>query len=293
VVQQGETEWRSSRTLWASCVQGGIAGHHGVDEHVSAGVPVFIDVIVLSFAATAELRAMTERTLESLHNSEDSSKIQFNVLVIESNRSSQSYQYPGSRTIYPGVPFGYNRYLNIGLRETSAEFVCLANNDLTFHAGWATAILEVSESNPDILSFSPVDPWLHEKLGFSEMPPVVFGYEKMKHVTGWCFVIRRQLMEIIGEFDERLEFWYVDDDYSRTLESHRLRHALVRDSKVDHLSGETISELESKERARLTSAQWLYFDYKWNHRSRVLYALKRLVFAVRKSLIRSGIEPQS
>jgi GT2 family glycosyltransferase len=260
---------------------------------VTTNLPVSIDVIVLSFAGTPELRAMTERTLESLYRSEEKSKVQFNALVIESNRALSPYQYPGSRTLYPATPFGYNRYLNIGVRQTKAAFVCLANNDLAFHPGWATAILEAANSHPDVLSFSPVDPWLHEQLGFSEMPAVVFGYEKMKHVTGWCFVIRRKLMDIIGEFDERLEFWYVDDDYSRTLESHGIRHALVRDAKVDHLSGETISAIELKARTRLTNAQWLYYDYKWNHRSRALYTVKRVVFALRKSLFRSGIQPQA
>jgi GT2 family glycosyltransferase len=165
--------------------------------------------------------------------------------------------------------------------------VCLANNDLRFHSGWASAIFAAAETHPDLLSFSPVDPWLHERLGLSDLSDVVFGYEKMKHVTGWCLVIRRHLVQIVGPFDEKLEFWYVDDDYINTLKKHTIGHALVRDAKVDHLSGETIGEIESGERSRLTRAQWLYFDYKWNHHSRLLYAVKQLAYKLRMTIGRS------
>ena len=203
--------------------------------------------------------------------------------MVESNRKLAPYQYPGTVTIYPAEQFGYNRFLNVGLEHTSSEFICLANNDLKFLSGWATAILDASSAHPDVLSFSPVDPWLHKKFGLSEMPDVVFGYEKMKHVTGWCFVVRRGIFKRIGRFDENLSFWYVDDDYIETLLEHGVRHALVKRSQVFHLSGETISsrEVSTPERTRLTREQWLYFDYKWNHRSRALYALKRLIFRLR------------
>jgi hypothetical protein len=53
------------------------------------------------------------------------------------------------------------------------------------------------------------------------------------------------------------------------------------------VSGRTLAEVEQKERRRLTSAQWLYFDYKWNHHSRSLYTLKRILYLAR-NILRSG-----
>lgn len=238
--------------------------------------PVDFDVIILSYAANDDLRQITERAISSLTASEDPRHIRFNVVVVESNASLSPFQYPGTTTLYPGGRFGYNRYLNLGIRATSGEFVCLANNDLVFHEKWASAILSAAEIHPEISSFSPVDPWLHERYGLGDIPEVVPGYEKMVHVTGWCLVVRREIFRIIGELDENLEFWYVDDDYIRTLIKHRIPHALVRDSLVDHKSGETIrsDEVGDRQRRRLTRRQWLYFDYKWNHGSRLLYVAK-------------------
>ncbi len=252
-----------------------------------------VDVIILSYAANDALRIMTETAVTSLMSSEDPARVKFNVVIIESNASLEPFQYPHSRTLYPQASFGYNRFLNIGVRETQSDFVCLANNDLQFHRGWASAILAAADARRDVMSFSPMDPWLHEKLGFTELPEMILGYEKMKHFTGWCFVVRREIFEVISEFDERLEFWYVDDDYIETLRKHGLLHALVRDSKVDHLSGHTVSELSEEKKAALTSAQWLYYDYKWNHRSPILYALKKIRFRLGRALNRTRLQARS
>jgi GT2 family glycosyltransferase len=244
--------------------------------------PARIDIIMLSYAATDALRQMTHNSLESLAQSENPERIQFNTLVLESNKALKPYQYPGTTTMYPDVKFGYNRYLNIGVRSTTNPFVCLCNNDLIFHADWATEILKAAAQHSYIQSFSPIDPWLHKQYGLSGETRTVCGYEKMKHVTGWCFVVRREIFNIIGPFDERLEFWYVDDDYIQTLIQHKIPHGLVTSSKVDHLSGKTIgSEPLEADRSRLTSEQWLYYDYKWNHRSALLYCAKRLRLALR------------
>jgi GT2 family glycosyltransferase len=241
-----------------------------------------MDVIVLSYGRDSSLQELTAQTLRTLHESEDRSSIRFNAIVIESNNKLKPFQYPDSTTLYPEEKFGYNRYLNIGMEASTTNLVCLANNDLRFHRGWATAVITAANQNPDVMSFSPVDPWLHNRLGMTDMPEVVIGYDKMKYFTGWCFVIRRELMQVIGNFDEKLDFWYVDDDYIETIKLHGVSHALVRDAKVDHLSGETIGSVTDKERRRLTSSQWLYFDYKWNHRSPALYMLKRAAYAARK-----------
>jgi GT2 family glycosyltransferase len=248
--------------------------------------PTRIDIIMLSYAVTDALRQMTQNSLESLAASEAPNRVEFNTVVLESNRTLKPYQYPGTSTLYPEAKFGYNRFLNIGVRCTSNPFVCLCNNDLIFHREWATEILKAAAQHPKVLSFSPIDPWLHKQYGFTDEKGVVCGYEKMKHVTGWCFMVNRDIFNLIGPFDEKLEFWYVDDDYIRTLILHKVPHALVTRSKVDHLSGKTINcEELDPHHDRLTSQQWLYYDYKWNHHSALVYSAKRL-----RSILRTYIK---
>ena len=101
---------------------------------------VSIDVVILSYAKNDYLKGLTDQTIATLMDSEDPAKIYFNVIVIESDKKLQPYQFENSTTIYPVEKFGFNKYLNIGIKETSNKYICLANNDLIFHKGWATAM---------------------------------------------------------------------------------------------------------------------------------------------------------
>src|SRR5476649_1250128 len=49
--------------------------------------------------------------------------IAFNIVVIESNKNLAPYQYTGTKTIYPDVKFGYNKYMNIGIQMTHNEYI--------------------------------------------------------------------------------------------------------------------------------------------------------------------------
>ena len=91
-----------------------------------------IDVIIISFAKTPDLLAVTNSAILTLLDSETGNDIKFNLFVVESNHNI-NYDYPNSihtiTTIHPDVPFGYHTYLNIGLKAGSAEWTCLCNND--------------------------------------------------------------------------------------------------------------------------------------------------------------------
>lgn len=236
-----------------------------------------IDMIFLSDARTDVLRKLTEETLASLANSEDASQVRFNVTVVESARSQN--HYPNTKTLFPERPFGYHRYMNIGLREGTAPFVCMCNNDLVFHPGWATALLRAFAADTALASASPYCNFFHRERLPNPDRTAIPGYQNGVHVAGWCIFARRSIFQTIGPLDERFEFWYCDDDYRLTLEKHGLQHALITDSHVDHLGSRTLdAELSDKRKNRMTRRQALFFQYKWGHRSLLLYWLKTLKF---------------
>lgn len=235
-----------------------------------------VDVILLSCARNETLKQTTIAALESLKQSETGGGVRLRPLVVESARELRPYEYPGCETWYPEEPFGFNRYLNLAARHTSAPFLCFCNNDLLFRPAWATNLVRYLHGAPDVMSCSPADPWLHGQQGIAPTDPPMLGYEKARHFAGWCFLVRREIFAKIGEFDERFVFWYADDDYLETLKAHRVPHALVPSAEVFHLGGRTLYDRTTSEATRegLTSLQWLYFDYKWRHHSRLLHALK-------------------
>ncbi len=243
-----------------------------------------IDIIILSNAQTEELRHLTENALISLLDSEDQRKIRFNILVIESAKT-KPYNFPFCRTIYPKESFGYHRYMNIGLSMTQSPLVCLCNNDLIFHPGWATAIISAFDANPALKSASPFCQFNHPERGFMADSGIHLGYEVRGHVAGWCILLKREILQVTGPLEERLRFWYSDNDYAKTLEKYGIQHALVSSAKVDHLESQTLKTKSERERLQLTGDERYFFEYKWGSRSYFSYLNhKRKQFFKRQSI---------
>ena len=238
---------------------------------------VNIDFVIISNAKDKILSNITKKCIESILSSEERSYYNFNIVIIESNKDHEPYKYPNTLTLFPKEKFGYHRYLNIGLKQTSSEYVCLCNNDLIFHKNWLSEILKVATLRKDIMTFSSLDPWLHQQYKDLDLSkPYIEGYDKMKVFTGWFFVIRRNIIDIVGLFDENLEFWFCDDDFINVLKKYSIKHALVTKSVVKHLGSKTLNGIKDNQElySELTSKQYLYYDYKWNHQSKFKFVLK-------------------
>jgi len=230
---------------------------------------------MLSYAASPELKKLTEQAVATLLASEDPATIKFKIVVIESAPGMDNYQYPGATTLYPKVPFGYHRYMNIGIDRTENSYVCICNNDLYFHKGWATEILNAFESNPDLSSVSPFCSIHHTNEGYTAHSGLYYGYTVRQEVAGWCLVFKREILKVTGRLDPNFKFWFADNDYINTLQKHGLRHALVSSSIVDHLESKTLKTRSEEEQIRLTSGERFYFEYKWEGRGYFSY-LNRL-----------------
>lgn len=246
-------------------------------------MPIKVDVIILSFAQTNQLRQTTLQGIESLFQSEDSSHIQFEVLVIESNSELFPYQYPNTKTIYPDEKFGFNRFLNIGIMQTSNDYVCLSNNDLVFHKRWATEIIKAMQENPEIKSANPYCDIFKYHQTIVEGADIIFRHQNPLVngiLTGWCLFVKREIFKKIGALDEQFEFWYADNDYDHTLKKYRLKHALVKRSIVTHLGSQSHETLLDK-KDLLTTGQREKFENKWIKIS----PIKKLLDLIKNKLV--------
>ncbi|WP_216848909.1 glycosyltransferase family 2 protein [Pedobacter sp. L105] len=223
-----------------------------------------IDVIILSYAHTNELMQTTINCINSLQTSEDSSKIKFNILVMESQKDLGNYQYPFSKTIYPDQPFGYHTYMNLGIEMTNAAYICLCNNDLIFHPNWASEILKTMNQIPDLLSASPICSILHPNHGFDLYSGIKQGYRIGLEIAGWCLFMRRELFQLTGKLDENFTFNSADYDYANTLAVLNIKHALITSSIVDHLYNTTVNTHSKERQEELNITDYYYF--KWSHR---------------------------
>lgn len=227
----------------------------------------YIDIVILSYAINQQLMQMTKDCINSLIGSEDPSLIRFNIIVIESNRDLNGYQYPFTKTIYPKENFGYHRFMNIGIRSTNSEYVCLCNNDLLFYSGWASEIIVYMNEIPDLLSASPICRLTQPKNGIQLNSGIKFGYRVSYEISGWCLFVRRCIFSIIGELDENYIFSGADHDYANTLEVLNLKHGLITSSMVDHLNNRTLIAQSNKRQEELNlDIAYDYHSDKWEHR---------------------------
>lgn len=239
---------------------------------------IYIDIIILSYAKTYKEQRITLGCVESLLASENANDVVFETLVIESNKKLKPYQYPGTQTIYPESEFGYNRYLNIGIKLTSSPYLCLCNNDLVFHKNWATEILKVFKESPRILSANPYCPKFSYNERIVNGDNVILRDETLDIngvLTGWCIFVRRAVFKITGLLDEQFTFWYADNDYDMTLRKYGVKHALIKSSLVTHLACQSHDLLMGK-KDELTTGQRIVFDNKW-HRNLVLMRLVKKI----------------
>ena len=223
-----------------------------------------VDIVIISWAKNKEFENITKRGIVSLYKSEPN--IKFNTFVIESN-AKVDYSYLGDniKTIYPNTPFGYHRYLNIGIKSGKSKYVALCNNDLTYGKKWASEIIAAMDKKPYLLSASPRCPQTQGS-SVSKLGNVQLGRRIRKELAGWCIFQKRIIYEKIGKLDEQFEFWYCDNDYGMTLEKNNILHGLICSSIVNHHEkgmGKTGSSIDKNTKKRYTTGQGSKFFKKW------------------------------
>jgi GT2 family glycosyltransferase len=131
------------------------------------------------------------------------------------------------------------RAANQGLRATTAEYVVLLNSDTIVTQGWLQRLLECGESDPRIGIIGPLSnaaswqsvpllqaggDWATNPLpdGYSvdDVAEVVSSssrkvFPRVPFINGFCFVVKRSLMDTIGYLDEEMfpEGYGEENDY--------------------------------------------------------------------------------
>lgn len=189
--------------------------------------PPVADVIVLSKADTPDKQAMTQRTVDSCWLGTGSKRVR--IFVIE---QIEDVSYKHATTVHQPAKFNYNAFANQGARLGDAEWIMIANNDLDFARGWLEPLL--SAKHPIVSPFCPGD---RRQIGIYRNTK---GYKTGTHLSGWCFMIHRELWERIGGFDEDFPFWCADDSLVEQLRAIGVEPMLVHRSRVSHLVSQTL-----------------------------------------------------
>jgi hypothetical protein len=197
-------------------------------------LPPLVDVVMLSRADTDDLRAMTQHAVDTCIAGANSLPVNVTVLEQAADCHGVVTKYQHATTVHMPKEFNFNRFANAGARMGSADWIMVANNDLIFYDGWLHALLAVNH-----LVVSPRCPRVH-----SDVTENRVGDRTGQDFSGWCFMIRRSLWELIGGFDECVEFWTSDDVVIQQLKAVDVLPMLVATSTVEHLRSVTLHQTD-------------------------------------------------
>jgi GT2 family glycosyltransferase len=145
---------------------------------------------------------------------------------------SHGRKYRNAVTVANPGPFNYNRTANRAAKLGSADWIVVANNDLVFSDGWLHEL--IAANHPVVSPKSPGDPRQQDVVENET------GTVNGRHLSGWCYMIRRNLWRQIGGFDTCVDFWCSDDVVIEQVTAAGVQPMLVPGSVVKHLGSTTL-----------------------------------------------------
>lgn len=188
-----------------------------------------IDIVVPVFNALDDVK----RCLTSLEQCQDGFRVR--VIVVNDGSDDDTTQWlryrckgsPIFKLIEQRQNRGYTRAVNTGLRDSTADFVITQNSDTIVSRGWLKGMVRCMESDPKIGIVGPLSnaaswqnvPILKDETGsfaVNELPSGVDvgemarlvadvserSYIRLPFINGFCFMIRRAVIDSIGYMDE-------------------------------------------------------------------------------------------
>jgi glycosyltransferase involved in cell wall biosynthesis len=197
-----------------------------------------IDVIILSNTADETYHNLLSITVNSIEAQTD---VESNIILVETNtayKTKEQYNLPIDVLVVPNERFNFNRFLNHGLKYSTADYICFSNNDVRYFPNSLYNIIEALQTYDSVSPYGiEYACWLYKELNLD-------ANETLEHCIvnssflGWCYCFTRRTMNecFNGQFDEEFEFYRQDADVVQTLYKNKFRHAVVGSAKAEHLN---------------------------------------------------------
>jgi GT2 family glycosyltransferase len=243
------------------------------------------DLILLSWNNLEILRQCVDSILRCTHTPSR--------LIIVDNGSSEAgvREYLSSlkgndaiqiRLIFNTVNEGFAKGMNKGMKASDAPYVCLLNNDILVSDGWLEEMMKVAAENPGVGVVNPSSNNFGLRFGkgrtleeFARSLRDQSGrWVEMGGCIGFCMLIKREVIEKVGDLDESYGYAYFEDtDFSRRAQEAGYKCAMAKGSYVYHAEGKSGKFLDDKDASFGRSAG--IFREKWGKPLRIAFAVTR------------------
>ena len=231
--------------------------------------PLLLSIIIVSY----NTRQMTLDCLRTVEDELRASRLEerSEIWVVDNASSDGSAEairqaFPQVRLIAHSHNAGFGAANNLALREAQGKYFLLLNSDAFPKAGALAKLIEYADAHPQIgvvgpqllnadgslqvscWKFpSPARAWL-ENLGLAAMlpqHPVIGDYFRWAHdserevefVIGACLLVRREVYEKVGGFDETFWMYAEETDWQRRIKDAGWKIMFTPQAQVTHLGG--------------------------------------------------------
>lgn len=253
-----------------------------------------LSVIIVNYNVTEDVI----QCIDSLHK--NISNIQFEIIVIDNNSNDRSIEsitnlYPGVKLICLKTNFGFGHANNVGMKAASGKHFLLINPDIVVQHNSVLMLYDVLNTNHTVGVVGPVQtkPDSGVEYYYTFFPDLYsrfvqeFGLymktEKMKKrffdflndnikigkpfevnwVIGSCMMLRKEIYESIGGFDEALFLYEEETEWQYRMNENKWIVMMVPEARVIHNHHSSTSKI---------GVMFILFQ---EYRSRIIFDLKR------------------
>ncbi len=222
---------------------------------------------------------------------------------------------------------GYSTGMNLAYRHARGRLVLVSNPDIVYQPGAVDALLRYQDAHPEAGAVAPVGFWDEGMEGM--LPPNILPtladlvrlaiadvspYWSRRYaawrtrqalrvwladtpieldmLSGCCFVMRRELIERIGFFDERFPLYFEDTDLSVRIRKHGLAIVQIPDSRIVHLYNRSAQTNHGEAMARYWKGRRIYYRKWYGRLGALLYDATRWMLNTKWAQARAKLCPQ-
>lgn len=207
----------------------------------------------------------------------------FELIVVDNASEDGTVEYLAAmsdriKTIRNEENLGFAGAVNQGLMRARGTTLLILNNDAVVTSGWLDNLLTCLRTYPQAGIVGPVTNYISgtQQVDVSydslqEMHRYAAAHNRSdpsrwtptERLTGFCMLMRRELFEALGYFDEGFEIGNCeDDDYGFRARLLGYELVVARDTFIHHYGSVSMRSLESFERIYRQNLQ--YYEKKWD-----------------------------
>lgn len=186
--------------------------------------------------------------------------------------------YPFKLTIYENSlnPRNTSKIWNKLIKQSTCGYVCLVDSDAVPQNDFVTPLMDAMKTKENVAVVCPVTGGSGASKVQDIAPSDAPGFSVGEHVSGYCWLFKKDVFDQIGYFDEDFVFYGQDSDWcERVLENGKLSMYVCPRAHVTHGNGSLVSvsatRLENKtEFSRQLDANYSQYLCKMKKEKRLL-----------------------